>query len=261
MDSNEKIISEQLLKKYFGDSFYFDKTVQFYFDFFQNAGDLLEFLEKIFSFKKQKGANTPRLMINRIERFANILDDVNDKIEVKIFFLITAIESLYSLSENKLADNKRKILNDFIVNYIGSVDQDQLISGIQYSIADRGYSFGIEGRMNLSDIVDLLTELRNKMAHEGTYGYFSFPGDDVPLLNVLNLYTGNEFSEARAKVKRLKERKGIDINTDQYKNRKIYQRVYDISITYDDLRKIMIRGMINYTEQYINDCFIKEARP
>lgn len=252
MNSDEKIISEQLLNKYFGDSIYFDRTVQFYSNFLQNADDLQEFLEKVFSYEKIKDINIPRLMINRIERFANLLEDVKGKIEVKIFFLITAIESLYSLSENKLSDNKRRILNDFIENYIGSVDQNRLINGIKYSAADREYSFQQDGRMNLSDIADLLTELRNKMAHEGTYGYFSFPRDGVPVLNVLNLYVGNEFSEARAKIERLKKRKGITVNLDRYKNRKIYQRVYEISITYNELRKIMVRGMINYTEQYIN---------
>jgi hypothetical protein len=238
-------ISEGLIEKYFGDSEYFDKTVLFYSNFFPDVDQLQDFLEKVFSYRKRNDANVPRLMINRIERFSNILEDILDKTEVKIFFLITAVESLYGLSENKL-DSKRKILSDFFVNYTEDNDQRRLLNGIKYSIGDPKYTYIDDGQMALSDIADLLTELRNKMAHEGTYGYFSFPSDgDCPLLNVLNVYVGSEFDKAREKLKRLKKRKGVTADLDRYKRRAVYQRGYEISITYGELRKIMIRGMIN----------------
>ena len=225
-----------------------EELVGFYKGYFEKSEATEEFVINIY----EKTTLTNKIdlrMMNNIKRFATMMDDVRNKEEVKLFFLITCIESLYALANISNIDNKRMILKDFLENYLTENDQVIFTNGMKHSIADDKYINDVR-MLDLSEITDLLNELRNKLAHEGIYGYFSFGNGEYPTLNVINLYEGDEYSQARKEIKELKKQSGIEIDLEEYKKKDKYRRTYEITITFDEMKHLLIKGMIKFLSDH-----------
>lgn len=220
-----------------------EELVSFYERYLGNKEDAELFIVEIYT-KTTRDNNVCLRMMNNIKRFATIMDDdVKNKIEVKLFFLLTCIESLYILVNNNSRLNKRDILEDFLDKHLLETDKHKIIEGIKHSIDD--------DCLCLTEITDLLCELRNKLVHEGVYGYFTFGDGKGSFLNCINLYVNEEYKEAKKEAKEIKKQTGIVIDLDEYKKNEKFMRTYDVSLTFEELRDILIRGMINFLKQYL----------
>lgn len=227
------------------------ELVNFYRDYFENEESAEKFIIKIYDRVSIEDNRVIRMM-NNIKRFSTMIDDNQNKIEINLFFLIIGIESLYKLSNNKNNQeliNKKEILKNFLNNYLIDVEKNYLTNKIVYSISDDKYSMGNK-YLSLADISDLFTEIRNRLAHEGVYGYFSFGSDESPQINIINLFEGDEIKEARKEIKKNKSEK---ITIDEYKETEKYRRTYEISITYDEFKDIIVKCMIRFLQKELQN--------
>jgi hypothetical protein len=83
-----------------------EELVGFYKGYFDKIEGAEEFVINVYE-KTTFANNIDLRMLNNIKRFATMMDDVRNKEEVKLFFLITCIESLYRLANISNIDNKR----------------------------------------------------------------------------------------------------------------------------------------------------------
>lgn len=227
-----------------------EELLDFYKYYFEKTEDAEEFIMNVYD-KTTLTNNLHLRMMNNIKRFSTMMDDVQNKEEVKLFFLITCIESLYGLASITNLVNKRMILKDFMENYLTKDDQIILTNGMKHSISDDKYINDVRV-LDLNEITDLLNELRNKLVHEGVYGYFTFGDGEYPTINIINIYEGEEINQARLEIKEFKKQNGIDINLEEYKKLDKYRRTYEITITFNELKNILIMGMINFLKQHLS---------
>lgn len=246
----EKLIDGYKFDKWKMDEIFRRKNelVSFYSDFFDNNEDAEIFIIGIF--KKTTIENNKQLcMMNNIKRFSTMMDDVKSKYEIKLFFLISCIESLYSIASKYDLDGKRMILTTFLEDFLSSEEKEFITNGIQHSIADNKYSSN-HVALNIDEISNLLSELRNQLVHEGVYNNFSFGDGVYPVLNNINIYEDDEKNIARKELKKIKNCNKVDAFLDEYKKQEKYQRTYEVNITFDALKNILIKGMIRFVNTY-----------
>jgi len=182
------------------------------------------------------------IMLNKIARVSDIIDDAKREYEIKLFFIFSCIDSMY---DSDFHGKKRKMFQDFFNNYIEEEEKQILIRKIKHSNKDERYNSekneeAKELTLSIDEISDLFYEIRNKLAHEGDYNYFSFGSEEAPQLNVINIIEDGDKEE----IERLNEEEDIKLNIHTYKKFKECQRTFEISISYEELKYILVKGMI-----------------
>lgn len=199
------------------------KLHNFYKDFITDFSYRENFIEEKLKCKK---SNTPRRMINSVERLVTLSNDI-EKIRkresLKIFFLVVCIETLYSLRCEHLKTKMKKIdmVIDFFTNFIALDDQDKICKDVEISIC------GMNPQIVATDMevfALIINEIRNIFAHEGNYWSFSFAYDDVPIINVVtsSICKGSEKSE-------------LSVSTSLY---------------FEDFKRICVNGYINFIDTF-----------
>jgi hypothetical protein len=164
--------------------------------------------------------NKTRWMLNRLQWFVE-LSDFQKYDSVKTFFLIAMAETNIKLLENRFEDNSNETsdVKKFFSRFIKQ-DKDEL----------RKYFFKTDRFLNkktfkFDKIVDILLNVRHRVAHGKNHYDFRFHDGSDNLMNII-------FGEVGTKNKK----------------RKIQ---YELEITYNNFRKLMIKNAI----ENIKGCF------
>lgn len=164
--------------------------------------------------------NKTRWMLNRLQWFVE-LSDFQKYDSVKTFFLIAMAETNIKLFENRFEDNSNETsdVKKFFSRFIKQ-DKDEL----------RKYFFKTDRFLNkktfkFDKIVGILLNARHRVAHGKNHYDFRFHDGSDNLMNII-------FGEVGTKNKK----------------RKIH---YELEITYNDFRKLMIKNAI----ENIKGCF------
>ena len=164
--------------------------------------------------------NKTRWMLNRLQWFVE-LSDFQKYDSVKTFFLIAMAETNIKLFENRFEDNSNETsdVKKFFSRFVKQ-DKDEL----------RKYFFKTDRFLNkktfkFDKIVGILLNVRHRVAHGKNHYDFRFHDGSDNLMNII-------FGEVGTKNKK----------------RKIQ---YELEITYNDFRKLMIKNAI----ENIKGCF------
>lgn len=173
----------------------------------------------------------PRRMINSVQRLISLADDIEQvrpgKKDLSIFFIVTSIESVYTLSGSPLKNNKQGLLIDFFSNYLVQEEQEYLFSRIK--ILSDGERHVYINPISAENFALMLTGIRNQVAHEGNYWSFSFKKRENNT-DIICLFNS-----------KLKKDEGLREIT------------YQVGITYERLKDFCIKGLIRYIENYYEE--------
>lgn len=172
----------------------------------------------------------PRRMINSVQRLISLADDIEQvrpgKKDLSIFFLVTSIESVYTLSSSPF-NNKQGLLIDFFSNYLVQEEQEYLFNRIK--ILSDGERQMYVSPISAENFALMLTGIRNQVAHEGNYWSFNFKKKENSS-DIMCLFSS-----------KLKKDEG---------SREI---TYQIGITYEILKDFCIKGLVRYIENYYEE--------
>lgn len=209
-----------------------DGLLEFYEPFFNDREATLAKLKECYSMENP----LPRRIINYTQRLITLGDDAGKGrgghgIEVSHFVIcIEALTHLLYPDEELGSGDRMGRIKNFFSEYVSKSDKSLLRKGIVRSIIDeRGY----DEKLDITVIARVFSEVRNKFVHEGIYYEFSFSADheDNALYGrtaMLNNVTLKEFNKDKAQ-----------------------DRTYEISLTYDEFRSIMIRACLNFLDKQI----------
>lgn len=150
--------------------------------YFESDEKLDEFINKNLDVSK---GNIQRRSINNIQRLVALADELiivkPGKYDLAIFFLLSCIESLYTLNDYKM--QKQEMIIDFFENYITDDECNFLIKSIMVSSRTLPYDYEITiERFSL-----LLVAIRNHVTHEGVYWNSHFIAEEAnertPIMN------------------------------------------------------------------------------
>lgn len=210
----------------------YKELYDFYVEFFSNSEDAKRFIQEKLIHKEN---NIPRRMINSIERLITLADDMENirkgRVCLKIFFFIVCIETLYKLNDQNKIKRKINMVIDFFNNYISEADKKYILLNVRRSLADSKYDlyYDFEESIDIEIFARIIYQIRNEFAHEGVYWNFTFAHDEITMMNHMTV---------KEKENEHKE-----------------ERIYDISLKYNEFREICAKGLINYTQEYFNYVF------
>lgn len=180
----------------------------------------------------------PRRMINMIRRWVTLANS-ESKDGIRVLFIIICIEALYNLRypDNKMA--KIKILINFFEQYIIGENREKIIAKVNRSYADILFIDNPResAEVSLEIFARMIYSIRNQVAHEGNYWDFSFQPEfiDYSLMQFVKLAESYEEFKYLKKV-----------------NQEPPERIYEVSLGYDEFRDICINGMINFVTDFCN---------
>ncbi|MFD0680354.1 MULTISPECIES: hypothetical protein [unclassified Paenibacillus] len=248
MDEND---SEAQMELYFqfitaiNDDELLPRLVEFFANYIEEKSELTILVSNILKFRSN---NSPRRMLNSVERLVSLADDMDvirrGKHSLKIFYFVVCIETLYSLANIEM--NKTMILIDFFNKYIEEADAQLIVKCVRRSLGDERYSFRetsgeynqtMNDRWNTEIDMEIfarvINELRNIFAHEGDYWGFHFADSDSAVLNTIIVAE----NQMEVKLKREGKVEGL-------------KRVYEVKLTYEQFKAICVRGFINFIKAY-----------
>ncbi|OMF00883.1 hypothetical protein [Paenibacillus sp. FSL H7-0331] len=249
MDSND---SEAQMELYFqfitavNDDDLLPRLVEFFTNYVEEKSELVAFITNILKFRSN---NSPRRMINSVERLVSLADDMDvirkGKHSLKIFYFVVCIETLYSLADIEM-NSKSMIIIDFFNTYIEEADAQFIIDNIRRSLGDDRYKFNEtvgeykqtnndrwNTEINMEIFARVINELRNIFAHEGDYWGFHFTDSDTAMLNTITVAE----NQREVKLKRDGKLNGL-------------RRVYEVKLTYEQFKAICVRGFLNFINTY-----------
>lgn len=196
-------------------------------------------------------------MINSVERLVSLADDMElirpGKDGLKIFFIVSCIDTLYKVSASDIDANYKRVI-DFFVNQICEEDKKLLSRHFWRSMADERCT---KPKQRLYDEIDksmetfarLVYHFRNLTVHEGEYWKFSFNNAGFDLIFPIHICESNkEYNEWKKAMKDIQ-------GPDDYKTDEIlkkYDRCYEYDLSYSVFRDVCVRGFIEMIVRYIN---------
>ncbi|KUO71439.1 MAG: hypothetical protein APF81_09050 [Desulfosporosinus sp. BRH_c37] len=227
------------------------ELLEFYQEFSEDYVELEAFIREALFYQE---SNIPRKMINIVEWLVKLADDIEiirkGKDGLKIFFLVVCIEALYVLANPEDGQNKLTMVIDFFENHISEEDREHIQKNIKRSLADARFNvfrqdhesheelerrtgekidWSFNTDVSIEIFAKMINEVRNMFAHEGNFWDFHFCDGDIPLMNFLTL------AETR----------------EQFKLRQRQERIYTITLTYADFRRICVKGYMGFIRKYL----------
>lgn len=205
----------------------YDIHFGFFREFFKEDQQLDSFIREKLDYA---GDNTIRRMLNNVQRLCTLSDEMEQirpgRRDLSIFFVLTCIESLYSLSLGQTLQKQQMVI-DFYRDHITSDDQKLIESKIKVLRLER-QACSI-GNISMEQFALLLLSIRNNVAHEGVYWSFHFKGESEGTSNVLNILNS-----------KLKKDQG-------------YQEItYEVGLKYSEFREITVKGFINFLNKHFS---------
>lgn len=209
-----------------------DGLLEFYEPFFENREAALEKLNECYTMENP----LPRRIMNYTERLISLGEDAGrgrggHGIEATHFVIcIEALTHLLNPDEDLGTGDKIGRIKNFFTEYVSKADKAVLRKGIVRSIID---DRGVDEKLDISVIARVFSEVRNKYVHEGVYYDFSFSTN-----------TKDELEFGRTAILN-------NLTIKEYNKDKRENRIYEISLTYEEFRSIMIRACLNFLEKQI----------
>ncbi|WP_018750860.1 hypothetical protein [Paenibacillus sanguinis] len=172
----------------------------------------------------------PRRIVNNIARLITLADDQmkirGGRYGIQIFFWMVCVEAIYNISK-PLNPKKDKIttIRKFFNESILREDQLFILDHITRSIVDYRWNYTKHLHMNI--IANIFYFVRNDFVHEGSYSNFHFKSEDSST-TIMNSIVLKEFKD--------------DV---------FEERIYDVNVTYSQMRDIIIRGCINFLNKHL----------
>ncbi|SET43393.1 hypothetical protein SAMN05660297_02407 [Natronincola peptidivorans] len=201
--------------------------VSFYTDWFNGRDKAMDFLERCY--EVPNGNFIPLRLANKLARVIIFSDFCmthkrgNRSVQIFLWMaLIESIEYIYFPDKDSQKVDKLSVILCFFRNYISTEDKDLLLQNLRRSISDDRFDKTKE--INIDIIARILYSIRNEFAHGLDFhtSLFSDSNNDVWLETV-----------------KLKE----------FKKDGKEERHYEMSITHQQLRSIIIRSFINLIEE------------
>lgn len=197
--------------------------IDFFSPLFPNRSDFFVFLQTIVF---HRGNNRPLRMLNHAKRLMNLSDQMSSHIlnhkDLSILFIVSAIESVSKQSYRYIETQKQMVLIQFFEKYLSEDEQNFIRNKNKISI-DNDYKYWSE--ITLEQFSLLLLTVRNFVVHEGIYWNMSFKMNGISQINCIE-----------SKIN--KDGPKIEVS-------------YDIGITFEELREMVIKGLIRMIEHEI----------
>ncbi|SHF90423.1 hypothetical protein [Ornithinibacillus halophilus] len=176
---------------------------------------------------------TPKRVLHQIYRHISLSDEMaylktgSVKDSLQVFFWIVTIEAIFKAETPYSKLKKSEIVRNFFKDYINEADQKLLIRSI--SRCDKPFE-----KTTINTVADMFNTVRNMVAHEGIYWFFTFPekegNDQIGLIpkektSFLSIYTMGEENFS----------------------------IYTVSITKEIVRDIIIKGSLNFLGKVLED--------
>jgi len=201
----------------------FQKSMEFYDEFFSNKEEQKGFIIRILQLNNIK----PRCMLNMVRRHVNLSDEIMELHQesdiLGLFNLVVAIEAVYTLADSKLF--KIDMLIDFFKNYTTKSDQDIIKKKFRLSLGD-DITLIRKEEISLDEFARVIYALRCDYVHEGNYWNSSFNSiSDTYLINILKVKLPEISKEAE-------------------------ERAFETILTLRDIRRIIVMGLIRLIRKY-----------
>ncbi len=191
--------------------------------YFESEHELDKFINKNLEDSKN---NIQRRTINNVQRLVTLADELSTvkpgKWDLAIFFLLSCIESIYSLNGSDF--KKQEMVIDFFEKYISSRDQDLIQGAI--TITEKGVTY--DYRITMERFALLLVAIRNLVAHEGIYWNMQFIHEEaeerVPLM--------------------------LHFQAKPHKNSPHQKTLFTNTMKFSELRDMFLRGCIRFINQH-----------
>ncbi len=168
---------------------YRDEMEQFYRAYFSSEMEMRQFFQRIF--ENDDVDKTPREMVNQIQRFVTLANDIDlirpGRDPLRIFFIKTCMEALWSLSgmnKKTFYDIFPSFLSSEGVNYIL---QNFSILFFEDEIADHIYE--VSHTLTICDFFEIIKAVRDMLVHDGNYWEMQFFAHDKDSTWIATLQT------------------------------------------------------------------------
>ncbi|MGO4532841.1 hypothetical protein AB4Z30_27470 [Paenibacillus sp. 2TAF8] len=203
--------------------------IDFFNDFFGDEEKAINLLKDCYEMTYQDVR--PRRIINNISRLISLGDELISikpgRYGLAIFYWIVCIEAVSHIANQGEKERfKIKIIRDFFEEYITETDKDFLLEHIERAASDMREE--VSPKINISIIATIFYNIRHDFVHEGIYSNFHFSSNNEE--RFLNSLVMKEY--------------GKDVEE---------ERTYYISVTYEQMRKIIINGLLNFLEKQMNN--------
>lgn len=165
---------------------YRKEYTEFYRPYFQNEEKLNDFFYQVF--KNDATDKTPRRMMNQIQRFVSLANDI-DKIRpskdaLRIVFIRTCIESLCKLANPNNETQERKDKTSFFSKCLDKNSQEYILDNFIFTGLEPAYEIEEKERLlfdqkeyynlTIDDFGLILFAIRGMAVHEGDYWSMQF---------------------------------------------------------------------------------------
>lgn len=212
---------------------YRPELIQFYSPYFNDRGEAEAFIDGIHDHAEENPV--PMRVLHTVERLVSLSRDIEEirpgEPLLQLFFLMVSIEATHAIAFPDSNDPKVEIIIDFFSSYIGPEDQEKLLASLKRSPEDDRAREGTD--LSIEIVSRILNEARNTIVHEGDFwgvNGFNFPDD--------------------------KNRKEVALEIKEGKKDPKNKRVYRIDLTIDELRSVIIRGLIRFLESVSSVYFV-----
>ncbi|MGG4185220.1 hypothetical protein ABEW24_17890 [Paenibacillus jamilae] len=209
--------------------------LDFYEPYFSNRQTAQSFIESCYARENP----LPRRILNYTERLIRLGEEAGEGRGghgIQVTHFVICIESLFHLlnpDENVESVNRLGRIKYFFEEYTSKQDKNLLRKGVARSIAD---SRGLDGSLDMEHIARIFCEVRNKYIHEGVFYEFSFPTDEKEM----------DEEGVSYEVSLLN-----DLVLKEYRKDSKERRLYRITITYREIRDIMVRSCLCFLDKQI----------
>lgn len=223
---------------------------EFYKPYFNSEKELNDFFIQVF--KNDALDKTPRRMLNQIQRFVSLTNDIEiirpDRDALRIVFLRTCIESLCRLGNKNDEEKERKDKKFFFSRYFTEEDKQYILDnfvfkGLEpYYYMDEKSKLLFDNKANYSLTIDdfgmILFKVRGMVVHEGDYWSMQFFSRD------------NEYTWC------------VSMETDETligdyipEKGKPVSYCFETTLNYECFINCFVKGCISYVQHYIDNNF------
>lgn len=204
-----------------------EEYIKFFSDYFRDREKAIKLLRACYEMNDVR----PRRIINNISRLISLGDEMISikpgRYGLAIFYWIVSIEATNHIANQGTKErDKIKIIRRFFAECIDEVDQAFLLGHIERSLSDERVKE--PSKLSLDIIATIFYNIRHDFVHEGNYSNFHFShSNDERIINSLTMKEHGKDKEE--------------------------ERTYYISITYEQMRNIIIKGLLNFLKKQMGN--------
>lgn len=216
---------------------YYAKMFDFYRANFESEKDMICFFVKVF--QNDEKDKIPRRMMNQIQRFVSIADDIEQirpgRDPLRIFFIKTCLEALCALSGME----KPAFYKDF-PSYMSNdgkvyILENFSLTGFEEDVS-MNHQYEASYKLGIDDFFEIIKAVRDIVAHEGNYWKMQFFALDDDSTRISSLEIDRQI------LKSYKYQKPEKI-TRTY--------IFETTMRYERFKYYFVESCINFLLKYI----------